>query len=72
MNNGIHLLQESMLEGKNEEIKKLQIERDWLMKYVDMYKNNTLELEDKIKIIINKYDRLKAWIRGDTLKTSKL
>lgn len=72
MNNGIYLLQESMLEGKNEEIKKLQIERDWLMKYVDMYKNNTLELEDKIKIIINKYDRLKAWIRGDTLKTSKL
>lgn len=57
---GLNALQESILETKNNEISKLRIERDRLMSYVTLYKQNTIELEEKVKLLIDRHENLKA------------
>lgn len=57
---GLNALQESILETKNNEISKLRTERDRLMSYVSLYKQNTVELEEKVKLLIDRHENLKA------------
>ena len=48
------------METKNNEISKLRTERDRLMSYVSLYKQNTVELEEKVKLLIDRHENLKA------------
>lgn len=52
-------IQESLLKSKADEINKLKKENERLASYVDSYKTNTLDMEDKVNTLIDKHERLK-------------
>ena len=52
-------IQESLLKTKADEINKLKKENERLASYVDSYKTNTLDMEDKVNTLIDKHERLK-------------
>lgn len=52
-------IEQSLLHSKIEEIDKLKAENTRLLEYVDVYKTNTLEMEQKIGLLIDKYEKLR-------------
>lgn len=61
--NTLNVLQESLLQSKINEIDKLKAENERLLTYVESYKTNTLEMEEKVHRLIIKYENIRERLK---------